>query len=241
MIHASGMGWVLATGAALSLHLLLFVAVVPSRGHSSDRSAAPPLTRYLPASAGETVKTESDVRRVRSPVLFSLPSSIGFTQELLNNDVRTKLSFLQPVETEQFLEVAAGPQYSGKRLAPLELRISSRERTLPLPIDPVDRAAPRRAATRVVLAPELKSRLVGGIVLPPELNGPVETPWEVHASISVSEQGAVRHILLEQPLDAPERNQQVLRLLYGLRFKAGKPVESSIDIYSPETEGGLVR
>ena len=155
--------------------------------------------------------------------------------------MRTKLSFLQPVKTEHFLAVGAGPQSSGKRLAPLELRISSREKTLPLPIGRVDNAAPRTAATRVVLAPELKTRLVGGIVLPPELNGPVETPWEVHASISVSEQGAVRHILLEQPLDPPERNQQVLRLLYGLRFKAGNPVESSIDIYSPETEGGLVR
>ena len=81
MIHARGMGWVLAAGAALSLHLLLFVAVEPSRGHSADRSAAPPLTRYLPVSTGDAVKAESDVRRVRSPVLFSLPSTMGFTQE----------------------------------------------------------------------------------------------------------------------------------------------------------------
>ena len=105
----------------------------------------------------------------------------------------------------------------------------------------VDAAPSRTTGTRVVLAPELKTRLVGGIVLPPELNGSVETPWEVHASVSVSEQGSVSHILLEQPLESPERNQQVLRLLYSLRFKAGDPVESGIDIYSPETNGGLVQ
>ena len=238
MIHATGMGWVLATGAALSLHALLFVAAEPSRGPSADRSAGPPFTRYLPASAGDAANAESDVRRVRSPVVFSLPSSMGFTQELSNHDVRTKLSFLQPVKTEHFLDVGTGPQYAGERLAPLELRISSRAKRLPLPVSGADRAPARTAATRVVLAPELKSRLVGGIVLPPELNRPVETPWEVHASISVSEQGAVRHILLEQPLESPERNQLVIRLLYSLRFKAGKPLESSINIYSPETEGG---
>ena len=155
--------------------------------------------------------------------------------------MRTKLSFLQPVTTEQFLEIESGPQYSGEQLVPLELRISDREKGPPLPIGAVDREPARMTATRVVLPPELKTRLVGGIVLPPELNGAVETPWEVHASISISEQGAVRHILLEQPLESPERNQQVLRLLYSLRFKAGEPLESAIDIYSPETAGGIAQ
>lgn len=241
MIHAPGMGWVLATGAALSLHLLLFVAVEPSRGNTADRPVDPPRTRYLPASAGDAANAESDVRMVRSPVMFSLPSAMGFSQKLWNNDVQTKKSFLQPEKKEHFLEVETGPQYAGEWLAPLELMISSREIGPALPVVVVDGDPPRMVATRVVLAPELKSRLVGGIVLPPELNGAVETPWEVHASISVSEQGAVRHILLEQPLESPERNQQVLRLLYGLRFKAGEPIESGIDIYSPETEGGLAQ
>ena len=241
MIHAPGMGWVMATGMALSLHLLLFVAVEPSRGNAADRPAPPPRTRYLPSSSGETADLESDVRTVRSPVVFSLPSAMGFTQELLNNDVRTKLSFLQPVKTEHFLEGETGPQYAGEWLSPLELMISSRKKRPSLPVVVVDSEPLRMAATRVVLAPELKSRLVGGIVLPPELNGSVERPWEVHASISVSEQGAVRHILLKKPLESPERNQQVLRLLYSLRFKAGEPIESSIDIYSPETDGELAQ
>lgn len=241
MTHAPGMGWVLATGVALSLHLLLFVAVEPSRGNVSDRQASPPHTRYLPALAGEAANAEGDARMVRSPVLFSLPTAMGFTQELLSHDVRTKLSFLQPVKTEHFLDVEAGPQYSGEWLAPLALKISSRNKGPALPVGVVETEPPRLVATRVVLAPELKSRIVGGIVLPPELNGSVETPWEVHASISVSEQGAVRHILLDQPLESPERNQQVLRLLYSLRFKAGEPIESGIDIYSPEADGGMVQ
>jgi hypothetical protein len=235
------MGWALAAGAALSLHLLLFMAVEPSRKGANNRPAVPPSTRYLPASSGDAANAESDVRTIRSPVLFSLPSAMGFTQELVNNDVRTKKSFLQPVKTEHFLEVDTVPQYTGEQLVPLELMISNRKKEPALPVASVVREPPRMVAARVVLPPELKSRLVGGIVLPPELNGAVETPWEVHASISVSEQGAVKHILLEQPLESPDRNQQVLRLLYGLRFKAGEPIESGIDIYSPEAAGGLVQ
>lgn len=237
MINAPGMGWVLAAGAALGLHLLLFVAVQPSRGNSIDHPV-PPRTQYWTSTSGSAANTENNVRTVRSPVVFSLPSAMGFSQELLNKDVQTKLSFLQTVETEHFLETETDSPYAGERLAPLELRISGREKAPPLPVIAVAGEPPRMAATRVVLAPELKTRLVGGIVLPPELNVSVETPWEVHALISVSEQGAVRHILLEQPVESVERNQQVLRLLYSLRFKAGEPLESAIDIYSPETEGG---
>ena len=241
MNHAPVKGWIMAWGAALSLHLLLFVAVEPSRGNIADLKAAPPGTRYFPASAGDTASVQSDVRTVRSPVMFSLPSAMGFSQELFNNDVRTKLSFLQSVKTEHFLEAETVPQYFGERLAPVEYMISNREKAPALPVAVVDIEPPRMIPTRVVLAPELKSRLVGGIILPPELNGSVETPWEVHASVSISEQGAVRHILLEQPLESPERNQQVLRLLYSLRFKAGAPIESGIDIYSPEVAGGGVQ
>lgn len=236
MSHASGRGWVLAATAALSFHLLLFLTVGPSRGSVSDRPVEPPFTRYLHRSAGSTAIATRAIHAVRSPVMFSLPSAMGFSKELLNNDVLTKLSFLQSVKTEHFLEVETVTQYSGERLAPLELMISGREKDPALPVAVVDVGSPQMVATRVVLAPELKSRLVGGIVLPPELNRSAEIPWEVHASISVSASGSIRHIMLERPLESPERNQQILRLLYGLRFKAGEPIESGIDIYSPEAE-----
>lgn len=241
MIHASGRGWVLAAGAALSLHMLLFLTIEPSRGNVSDHQTAPPPTRYLQASPEDTANVAHAISAVRSPVLFSLPSAMGFSKDLFNNDVRTKLSFLQSVKTEHFLEDETVSQYAGKQLAPVELMVSGREKNPALPVAVVDVEPPRKVATRVVLAPELKSRLVGGIVLPPELNRSVESPWEVHASISVSEQGAVRHILLEQPLESPERNHQILRLLYSLRFKAGESIESGIDIYSPEMDGGRVQ
>ena len=241
MIHVPGREWIIAAGAALSLHLLLFMAVTPSRGLAAGEKPPPPQTRYMLASAGDEASAESDVRTVRSPVVFSLPSAMGFTQELLSNDVRTKLSFSQPVKTEHFLEERNVPQYAGERLAPIGLMISGMEKEPALPLAGAAAEPTHLVASRVVLAPELKSRLVCGIVLPSELNGAVDKPWEVHASISVSEQGAVRHILLEQPLQSPERNQQILRLLYSLRFKAGEPIESKIDIYSPEADGGPVQ
>ena len=51
-------------------------------------------------------------------------------------------------------------------------------------------------------------------------------------------------MFLEQPLESAPLNQQVLQLLYGLRFKPGAgSVEGSIEIYSPEktTVGGAAK
>ena len=92
----------------------------------------------------------------------------------------------------------------------------------------------RAAARRVNLTAELKERLQGGVVLPPVLNKTGSSPWEIHASVSVSEQGTVKHVFLDQPLDVEGLNQPLLQLLYGLRFKPGEAVEGSIEIYSPE-------
>ncbi|MDH3346060.1 MAG: hypothetical protein OEL75_02635, partial [Kiritimatiellaceae bacterium] len=97
----------------------------------------------------------------------------------------------------------------------------------------------RPFARRVYVAPELKERLEGGIVLPPELNMESDTAWEARAAISISGDGLVKHVFLDQPLESTELNQQVLRLLYGLHFKVGElPVEGRIEIYSPESSSG---
>ena len=73
-------------------------------------------------------------------------------------------------------------------------------------------------------------------MLPPELNQPKVTAWEVRADVSVTEEGFVRHVFLTKPLDEAPLNQSVIRLLHGLHFRPGKePTEGRIEIYSPET------
>lgn len=228
----------LAVCLAAMMHLWLFMAIRPANGDSLAGAPVPPETHYLAHASGPAPTHAGDVRTVWSPVLFSLPSEMGFSRDLLQEKLRTRLTFKQPDETESFLVVDSTPRDFGAEVIPRELMLAAGRRAAPRPpygiFQPVEnRPAPRR----VYVAPALKERLEGGIVLPPELNRKGDTAWEVHADITISKLGTIRHVFLEKPLEPASLNRRIIQLLYRLRFKPGDgPVEGRIEIYSPEAD-----
>ena len=229
----------LAAVLGVTMHLLLFAAVRPADGTSSADLRVPPKTYYRAAPSDALTDSEVDVRVVSSPVLFSLPSSLGFSRDLIANKSNARLTFSQPEESESFLEITPAARTGGTQLSPETLMLSAGEPVAPPPPDQELQLEKKRAAARrIYVAPGLKERLEGGIVLPPELNRQESTAWEVRADISISRQGVVQHVFLEQPLESAELNQSVLQLLHGLRFRSGSsPVEGRIEIYSTIMSG----
>jgi len=231
----------LAICLAVMMHLLLFMVVRPADGNGLSGAPVPPETYYLARPSGPLPASGSGVRAVWSPLLFSLPSEMGFSRILLLEKLRTRLTFRQPDEPESFLEVEPASRYAGAEAVPQELMLTTGEHAAPRPPSGTfpPRGNPPAPRHRVYVAPELKERLVGGIVLPSELNKEVETAWEARADISISKQGVVQHVFLEQPLEAAPLNQAIIQLLHGLRFKpGGGSVEGRIEIYSPEAVPG---
>ncbi|MBT8041530.1 MAG: hypothetical protein KJN98_00005, partial [Pontiella sp.] len=221
---------------AVGLHLLFFVVVRSKASDAAGVYPAPPATRYL-AKSGKVLPNAygSEVRTVKSPVVFSFPSGVGFSRELMKQDVRTRLTFSQQKKTEQFLEIDPFSDLSAQRFRAENFMLSSSDRVAPgLPAGTavIDSKGP--SARRVTIAPELRNRLVGGVVLPAALNQETAMPWEVRASMSVSKAGAVQHVFLNDPLESVPMNQEVLQLLYNLRFSPGDSIEGSIEIYSAE-------
>ena len=224
----------LAIGLSVTLHLLLFMAVRPASGSGLSGRPVPPKTHYLTAARPDERGGTEDIRTLWSPVLFSLPSEMGFSRDLLQEKLSTRLTFRQPDDTERFLEVDTAPYYGSVLLYPEELLMTAGGQSFPEPpARKLPAGAELSAPRRIYIAPVLKERLVGGIVLPPELNRPAETAWEIRADISISGEGDVRHVFLEQPHESPDLNGSVIRMLHGLRFKSGRgPAEGSIEIYS---------
>jgi hypothetical protein len=232
-------GILLVSGAAIALHLLLFTTTWHKAGNGLEGVLVAPETYFMARKGKQLPDTGSNARTVWSPVMFSLPSDMGFSRDLLQQDVRTRLTFSQQTESEQFLEVDPAARLADERIARQELMLTAGTAAAPGLPDALLQAEERRpAAPRVYVAPELKERLLGGIVLPPELNKEVATPWQARALVSVSEQGTVQHVFLEQPLDTALLNQKVLQLLYSLRFKSGKITDGSIEIYSAGSNSG---
>lgn len=229
----------MAAGLAVIMHLLLFVAVRPADGNDSVDVRVPPKTYYRVAPSDTPSNTGFGIRTVWSPVLFSLPSSLGFSRDLMEDKLNTRLTFSQPGESETFLEINPSVRTAETQLIPGALMLTAGESAAPLPPGTVFQPEKKRStARRVHVAPELKERLEGGIVLPPELNRQGGTMWEIRADISVSPQGVVQHVFLEQPLESVDLNHSILQLLHGLRFRSGSaPIEGRIEIYSAAASG----
>lgn len=227
---------VTAIGTALLMHILLFLAAKPSNVNGLVFIPSPPETNYAMPTAEGAVEMVA-VRMIKSPTLFSLPSELGFSRELKLNDVQNKKTITPlQVHSESFHTIDFGARENGKQLHPRELMISETQREAILPSGKSLPIQPRMGAKRIYLSPELERRLMGSVELPPDLVMPADQPWTVRASVHVSAQGAVEHVMLEQPLDSPSLNQQVLQMIYKLRFTPGDAVDSSLEIYSPEPE-----
>ncbi len=226
----------LAAALAVILHLALFVVVRPSPAKGLSVESTPPDTYYLAKAGDRLPGDEIDPRQVWSPLLFSLPSEQGFSNDSLSKTPRSPTFDLSPSGLGLFLELDAPTRTTGAQILPQAFMLTAVEKTGPqLPVSEFQPEGKLLSARRVYVAPELKERLVGGIILPPELNKEVAEAWEVHASISISEEGEVRHVFLDHPLEPLQFNSQVQRLLRSLRFKPGaSSVEGRIEIYSPE-------
>lgn len=227
----------LAACLAVMLHLALFLAVRPAPGNALAGALVPPNTHYMAQMPGDPSVEGIDARVLWSPLLFSLPSEMGFSHGLLHKKLPAPPPSSRRAELADFLEVDAASRSTAAQVDPQELMLTAGDTPAPrLPADERQAAMKRPAARRVYVAPALMERLEGGIVLPPALNKEADAAWEVSADISVSTQGTVNHVFLEEPLESTELNGQVLRLLYGLHFKSGEtPVDGHIEIYSPET------
>lgn len=225
----------MALGIAALSHGLMFAFARPLyRTSSAVAVPVPPRTRYTIETEAMDDATASG-RLLNSPVLFSLPSEVGFSSGLAANDVQTRKTFIQPqLRSEQFLQIASPSRGKEQALQADELMISAAARRPIIPEQGTGVVRTFPTSRRVMLEPALRARLMGGIVLPSELNREVEQPWQVTASLSISDQGAVDHVFIEKPLVPSRLNEQVLRLLYGLRFRPGRTATGTIEIYSPE-------
>lgn len=234
----------LAVCLAVMMHLMLFMAVRPSNGHGLSEVLPAPYTHYLAKPPVSLPAAGESIRTVCSPVLFSLPSEMGFSRDLLEDNLNTRLTFARKSDSENFLEIDRVSQDTAAQVVPQELMLTAGENIAPqLPFTASRPLGRDSAARRILVAPELNERLTGWIVLPSELNQEGGAAWEVSADVSISKQGVVQYILLEQPLEMAELNQAALHFLRRLRFKPGDgPVAGRIEIYSPETalgEGGF--
>ena len=181
-------------------------------------------------NSGSDLKLDYDVREVQSPLLFAFPSTAGYSAEMDSSVTRTELRFAKTVQREYFLDTG----YAGEPEDSLVVLSDFVEQGIPVIEEPAYALRwESHNDQSVVFSDNLQRRwMTSSFDLPEEIEG----SFFVHAQIEVSEQGRVKHLFVESPIENEVWNQAVVCALYALQFEAGLRESGWVEARSRSTK-----
>ena len=177
-------------------------------------------------NSGNNPKLDYDVRVVQSPLLFAFPSTAGYSAEMDSSTTRTELRFAKTVQREYFLETG----YAAESGNPLVVLGDFVEQEIPIMEEPAYALTWEfHEDQTVVMSDNLQRRWVTSSF---DSSDEIEGSFFVRAQIEVSEQGWVKHLFVESPIENGVWNQAVVRALYAMQFEAGSRESGWVEVRS---------
>jgi len=186
------------------------------RKASAARPAKTPRVAFLPgpAARGGGVP-HADLRALWSPVLFSLPTPMGFSRSVVSGDAALRLPLQQALSTPVLLARPAPPPHALLIPSPADV-LSGRAAAGPLvPETPVfaRAAAVTGQAWQILLRGGLADAVWQAQPLPTAPADGSAGVWEAGAQLEVSREGVVQHVWLEAPTASSNLNNQLVHAL----------------------------
>lgn len=220
--------------AALVWHSFFFLFRAPDR-EPHPRPLRTRLT-YFPVAGDEGAAARKRIRAVWSPVLFSLPSELGFSRRFLESRGERALSFSfdRGVLKENLL---AGPAAAAVENALAGPEPDAKVFQVPSPLsalaEPVDFPSPPQAGPEQV---RIRFEPVLRMVETPDFAGAMRglPGGLVEADLEVDEEGRVRHVFIRP---GSTGGTAILPLLYRIKFEAGGSGRRTAVILEPAGSG----
>ena len=223
--------WLLAIPLAVSWFAVWGLLLQPFE-YMPSRSAPhfQPHVRYLATqTAGTAGGAQSDLRVMWSPVLFALPTPMGFSRASAAGEGRDHPRIQRPVIEPVLLQPA--PVGTGLPVVQVPTRPPFLD-GVNFRLDGIAPVFPAVQASSNTLAFEFLDGLAGGRALdtplpalPADL---VADAWSIVAHLDVGREGGVRDVFLEVPTSSPEFNAAVAQALYHWRFAPASTAVSGV-------------
>ena len=210
--------------AALAIGWFGFWGLVlrPEPVRETERTPPPaPRVTYLPGTEGLGGRSaQADLRALWSPVLFALPTPMGFSRGATNSDVAWRPP-LQQTQSEPVL-LTRPPPAPAALMAVTPGLLARRAAAPPalVPAEPPVFAGAPAATGRVwqvVLGDGLAGIRWQQQPLPEAPAEDGESLWEAGAQLEISREGVVQHVWLDTPTASAQVNDLLLHALLGWR------------------------
>ncbi len=183
---------------------------------SAAQPAKAPRVAFLPDPAARGGGApHADLRALWSPVLFSLPTPMGFSRAVDRGDSALRPPLLQAQSTPVLLARPVPPPDAPLIPSPAEVLAGRAAAELLVPETPVfARAAAGTGQTWQIL---LRNGSAGAVwqaqPLPTAPAAGSAGAWEAGAQLEVSREGVVQHVWLEAPTASSNLNAQLVHAL----------------------------
>jgi hypothetical protein len=218
--------WLVAGMIATSWFGAWALLLSPASPRPARGVALVPRVVYLPSMSDAAAPTgvTAEVRMLWSPVLFSLPTPLGFSRDALTNEMRMRPPLGPYAGFTNFLERAARtapvieppPRVNLPEMAANALRAVVASEPLTPAFDLT--AVSTSALFEIVLLDGLAGRKFAETRLPvrPWVGG--AKPWEAVAYLELDEAGRVVHVFLESPSPSDALNARLAQVLRAWRL-----------------------
>lgn len=227
---------------ALSALLVLLGAAAWWFG--SDLAASNEPTRTVAAArmmwlrdSDGTAAWRVDARTLSSPVLFALPTPLGFSRGALSAGGSRKSATYVPTNGVLQATPPASMVAEIPRTTPRDAAAAAR--ALPLPAGEVEAGASPTPSSIVVVG-QFSGALPLARVVPWGTNTAFadSQTWESVARVNLDEQGWPVRVLLEKSSQVTNRNQQIVRMLRTMNFGATGAREGRVTVRYEGNGGG---
>lgn len=237
---SSGILWMTVLACALIFQAVWWIGLTPRPAESPAPDPAPPRVSLwrLPLLDGDEHDPAEDPISLWSPVLFALPSPVGFSRPLMMASSGLRPPVQPPLDASMLLDRpsfvrsddpavildAPFPESHPRHRDP-GLRPPGRD-GFPRPV------GPRDPVLRVFFSGGLNENDFEERSLPVDAMEPGTSPWEIEAFLSVDEHGNVNRVILEKRAEDEQINRSITRALYAWRMDSEKaPASGRLRLY----------
>ncbi|MBN1267980.1 MAG: hypothetical protein JXB04_00180 [Kiritimatiellae bacterium] len=221
--------WIVPSALAIAWHGLWWAVLAPAPARARGWLPRAPKVVFAPGEAHED--PEGDPRAVWSPILFSLPTPVGFSRPIMTGAGSVRPPLTAPHNPAVYLERSAtvpdaAPALRRERLEDQVGRVLDEVRFDLLDAPPFRlRGAHGAAGPNVEFIDGLSAADFERADLPAgELQS--TAAWEALAYLEVDAQGRLVQVLIERPTDSTARNEALARALRRWTPAAGRGARS---------------
>ena len=160
-----------------------------------------------------------DIRLIESPIIFALPTKIGFSKDLFENENKVDLFFAKSPEKEAFFKFENNISDASKNS--LLFEEIEKFKSANIPNIYYENVEKKNNLIQYKLSKNLEQIIENKLIFSLDDEDLKINDWFAKATLHISKDGFVRHVFIDDISEKSINKITLINMLYNIKFKSG--------------------